>query len=181
MTEKRITYRRYEDRRVAMMLAIHEILFDEPPSPKRDTLVLNAIQHNYLVDRVAFIAIETPSSAGVVAARVGDWQVGAGNITPRGIGFERLLDLHAAVEGALTFESVRKPEIFSAAAWESLWQEGVSTPSKALLSVMVSPRTASPTLLWLQQAQSSREWNSRDRELAEEIAALLTKAREKGR
>lgn len=177
--EKRTTYRRYEDRRVAMMLAIHEILFSESPSRKRDALILNNIVDNYRVDRAAILEVTPPEKHAVILVRVGDWQTEQPSLTVQGPGFEALLHLHEHCEGALTFESVRKPDMFDATLWEDLWENGVAAPSRALLSVTIAPRSQPTRILWLQQSQSSREWSSRDRNLAEEIAYLLIRAMEK--
>ncbi len=179
MTENRTTYRRYEDRRVAMMLTLHEILFNEPPSAKRDALMLEAIVRNYHVDRAALLDVNVTERRASIVVRVGDWQSQAPTLMVSGGGFDQLLRLHDSVDGALTFESVRKPEVFGATVWDDLWKNGVVAPTRALLSVAVKS-SKGEKLLWLQQAQSSREWGSRDRDLAEEIAYLLTKALAKG-
>lgn len=178
--EKRTTYRRYEDRRVAMMLAIHEILFAEPPSQRRDELILNEILNNYRVDRAAILEVNPLEKHAVIAVRVGDWQTEQASPSVQGPGFEELLNLHERCEGALTFESVRKPDMFNATLWDDLWKNGLAAPAKALLSVTLSPSSQPTRMLWLQQFQSSREWSSRDRDLLEEIAYLLTRALEKG-
>jgi hypothetical protein len=48
----------------------------------------------------------------------------------------------------------------------------------ALLSIEILPHKAPQEVLWLLQTNYSREWSSRDRELAEEIAVLIAKARD---
>jgi hypothetical protein len=48
-----------------------------------------------------------------------------------------------------------------------------------LLSVEIKPARAERQFLWLQTTGSSREWSANDRLLAEEIAALLARARDK--
>ena len=180
MTDKRISYRRYEDRRVAMMLALHEILFDESPSKQRDALMLEAIVSNYHVDRAAVLEINRQEKSGVIAVRLGDWQTEQALLCVQGAGFEALLALHEHADGALTFESVRKPDFFDPAIWNDLWARGIAAPARALLSIAINPTSEIPRLLWLQQSQSSREWSSRDRDLAEEIADLLKRAIERG-
>ncbi len=51
--EQRINYRRYEDRRVALMLSLHEILFEDHAGFKRNRLILEAIMNNFGTDRAA--------------------------------------------------------------------------------------------------------------------------------
>ena len=181
MTDKRIHYRRYEDRRMAMMLAIHEILFEIPPGPKRDRAVLDAVVFNYRVDRAAFVDLGRYLEEGYcdLSIRVGDWPSETDSIVGRGEGFARLMALHEVVDSALTFESVRKPDAF-ALEWKSLWEEGIGAPALALLSIPLRPLKAPHRLMWLLQVSSSREWSSRDRDLAEEVVSLLARAADKG-
>lgn len=179
--EKRVVYRRYEDRRVAMMLAVHEILFEYAPGPSRDKKILAAIGENYQVDRVAVVNVSvgrTETLSGGIAASFGDWLRPDTEVGISGVGFERIVELHGTVDGALSFESVRKPEAFTDVAWRSLWEEGVGAPARALLSMTVED--AGKKLIWLQQTGSTREWSSRDRDLIEEVAALLSKAAARG-
>lgn len=174
--EKRAVYRRYEDRRVAMMLAVHEIIFDYPSGRERDTKMMAALAENYQVERVAIIDvyIGTQPITGCISAAFGDWLCPEAEVRIFGTGFERLLALHGMVDGALSFESVRKPEAFTDIAWRSLWDEGVGAPTRALLSMTIDAERRK--LIWLQQTGSTREWSSRDRDLIEEVAALLSKA-----
>ena len=179
--EQRIQYRRYEDRRVAMMLTIYELLFDLPPGKGRDKMILRAIQKNFKVDRAAFVSLNgAPGRVAELEATVGDWTTGDGApIEIRGKGLERILSLHKSVDGALSFESVRKPEMFSSEVWDSLWKEGIGSSARALLSIEIRPKNSLNRLIWLQQTASSREWSSRDRDLIEEIAALLARVSDK--
>ena len=179
--EQRIRYRRYEDRRVAMMLTIHELLFEMQPGKKRDEMILKAIRDNFKVDRAAFISMSnTLAKTAELRATVGDWTTGDGaTMQIGGRGFERLLSLHKDVDGALSFESVRKPDRFSQETWDSLWREGMGGPARALLSLEIRPKKSLKRLIWLQQTSSSREWSSRDRDLIEEIADLLARALDK--
>ena len=176
--EQRTQFRRYTDRRGALMLAVYELLFDLPRSPKRDERILEAILRNYGVDRAALVSLEdhSPGSRGVLATTVGSWD-GQRNI--QGKGFEQLLTLHREVYSALTFESVRRPTQFSTEEWDSLWTDALGGSARALLSMEIRPKTAAPKLIWLQQTISSREWSSRDRELIEEVAELLARADDK--
>jgi hypothetical protein len=181
MIDKRIQFRRYEDRRMALLLAIHEILFERDPGPDRETAILAAIVANYRVDLAAFVDLSEFEKAGRcdIVVRVGEWHSSAPVIVARGDGLTRLMALHDAVEGALTFESVRKPDAF-ASDWDSLWAEGIGVTARALLSIPLKPKKAPWRLMWLLQVQSSREWSSRDRDLAEEVTELLVRAADKG-
>lgn len=178
--EKRTTYRRYEDRRVAMMLAVHEIIFDRPPPKERDRQILAALADNYQVERAALVNLveNNGKMSGLVAASFGDWKCPDEKIKILGEGFDYLTQLHRTAEGALSFENVRKPEAFTDIAWRSLWSEGIGAPAMALLSMEVD--AGGRKLLWLQQVGSTREWSSRDRELIEEVANLLSRAAQKG-
>jgi hypothetical protein len=103
----------------------------------------------------------------------------AGALSVGGKGFEQLMALHDTVSGALSFERVRKPELFAADAWDSLWKEGLGALAHALLSIRIVPARAPLRLLWLQQLSSSREWGSRDRDLIEEVAEVLARVADK--
>ena len=176
--EKRIHYRRYEDRRVAVMLSVYEALFDHPPGAERNRRILTALAADYHVERAAILEITEGKerAAGIVSVSVGDGPAFAERI--QGEGFSRLASLHGAAVGALSFESVRKPEVFSEEAWRSLWEQCLPSSARALLSMEIGagPRT----LIWLQQIGSTREWSSRDRDLIEEVSALLARAIERG-
>jgi hypothetical protein len=182
MIEKRVHYRRYEDRRMAMMLAVYERLFEEAPGMGREQKILEAIVTNFRIDRAAFVDVRRFEKEGLcdLAVRVGHWLSDAPVISVEGKGLKRLLSLHEIVDGALSFESVRKPEAFDKGSWDSLWREGIGGSAKALLSIQMPPRAGAPRLMWLQQVRSSREWSSRDRDLAEEVVSLLTRAEDKG-
>ncbi len=163
-----------------MMLSIHEILFDMKPGNERDQCILAAISENYQVDRAAVLALEEHEGqwSGRMTASFGDWQHSGEALRFSGEGFDRIVELHEMAEGALTFESVRKPEAFTETAWRSLWAEGVGSPTRALLSMTLGEDKQK--LIWLQQTGSTREWSSRDRDLIEEIAVLLAKAARRG-
>ena len=178
--EKRVHYRRYEDRRVAMMLSVYEILFDHPPGPERNRRILSALAVNYHVERAAMLEVTEAEGrlTGTVSVAVGDDDGPELPERIEGEGFSRLAALHDEAEGALSFESVRKPEAFSETAWRSLWEQCLPSPARALLSMEIGagPRT----LIWLQQIGSTTEWSSRDRDLIEEVSALLARAIERG-
>ncbi len=177
--ESRVGYRRYSDRRNALLLNIYEILFNNPDSPERDTLLLDAIQENFQTDQSAFVArphLDTGECQ--ITATAGNWPDDADKKLPGGIGLSKLWDIQETAPGALTFTLVKRPSVFLSDVWDNLWSDALPT-SKALLSVQISPKNASPLALWLLQSTYSREWSSRDRDLSEEVAALLARARDK--
>ncbi len=173
-SENRVNYRRYEDRRVALLLNVHEIIFYEQDILRREEGILAAIAENYQVERVAMILVkeDNHNRIGIPTSLFGKWAMCAGNILMMGRGFERLLDLHSQVEGALTFEAVRKPEIFDENEWVSLWRDETTLKAKSLLSVEIVKPVKK--ILLMQQVNSSREWSSRDRNLIEEVAQLIS-------
>jgi hypothetical protein len=180
--DQRTRFRRYEDRRVAMMLAIYKTLFEEAPGVVREKKILAAIRDNFRVDRVMAMDLANPRSAEVpVRLIVGDRERDGGGETRSvgGKGFLQLMTLHDSVSGALSFERVRKPELFAADAWDSLWKEGIRPSAHALLSIRIVPTRRPLQLLWLLQLSSSREWGSRDRDLIEEVAEVLAKVADK--
>jgi len=177
-TENRGRYRRYEDRRVALLLRVHEILFDHLESSERDELLLGAILDNYGADRGAFLS-PVHSDDGLLRfdALVGKWPADTLGKNVAGDGLEALLALQENAPGAVTLARVKRPESFRRDAWETLWQEDLV--AKALLSVLIASSHAPKQYLWLVQSSYSREWSSRDRELAEEVSGLLARARDK--
>ena len=70
MAEKRKNYRRFEDRRVAVMLAVHEVLFEHSPGQERDKKVLETICSDYQSDGAAIVKR--------VQSGEGDFEVSAG-------------------------------------------------------------------------------------------------------
>lgn len=178
--ENRARYRRYEDRRGALLLRIYEILFDHEESRDRDVLILRAILNNYGADRGAFLKL-IPSGEGLLEyeALAGDWPAGTGiqGKILGGEGVEALLALQKEAPGAVTLARVKRPESFRGSAWEMMWRDDLA--ASALLSVMIPSSRAPKQCLWLVQSTYSREWSSRDRELAEEVSALLARARDK--
>ena len=48
--ERREVFRRYADRRRALMLAIHEILFDQRPGESRDRDLLEEFRRDFFTD-----------------------------------------------------------------------------------------------------------------------------------
>lgn len=177
-TDKRIKFRRFSDRRTVLLLDIYETLFHHPPGPEQDNLLLQAIQQNYATDTAVFASQENPGpDTTAIHAVVGDWNVERGETLPAGNGLAKLWDLQKTAPGALTFTRVKRPPVFPQNDWDNLWNEALNM-KMALLSIQILPQTAPPEVLWLLQTSYSREWSSRDRELAEEIAVLLAKARD---
>ena len=177
--ERRGKHRRFSDRRVHLLLAIHEILFDGEDEQQRDDALVEEIRADFESDRAAIVA---PGGDGVgveLRSLAGQW-----NGVPRGSrlegpGLSDLLEVHHLASGAVTLTYTRRPSAFTTAGWERLWSGDLGAPATALLSVPIVPRRAGTGYLWLQQASYSREWSSQDRELAEEVAALLSRAADK--
>jgi GAF domain-containing protein len=176
--ERRAKHRRFSDRRVHLLLAVHEILFDREVGPERDGLLVEEIRADFESDRAAIVS--TSGGAGVrLAALAGEWDGVSPGSRLRGPGLTDLLQAHRLTGGAVTLTYTRRPSAFTTTGWEQLWSGDLGAPATALLSVPIAPQRADPGLLWLQQASYSREWGSQDRELAEEIAALLSRAADK--
>lgn len=178
--EKRVIYRRYTDRRVALMLAVHEILFDTQPGRERERLVLEAIRNNYTVDLAALVGSQHQSPQKIsITATAGDWGFDPNGKSLNGSGISMLWSLQEAAPGALTLTRVKRPSTVSFDAWENLWSEAMGIPAMSLLSVPIAPKQGPRSILWLLQVSYSREWSSRDRNLAEEVVMLLARARDK--
>lgn len=177
--ERRTIHRRFSDRRVALMLAVHEILFEEPPGERRERRLIEAIRDDYQTDRAALVARNGAGSGLEVVRASGQWDPKPEGRLLDGNGIEALLDVHQLATGAVTLTYVRRPSQFEREAWEQLWSEGLGSPTAALLSVELTPARAPGGFLWLAEATSSREWSSGDRELIEEIGALLARAADK--
>jgi hypothetical protein len=159
------------------MLSVYERLFDDPPGLARDQKILDFLIGNFEADRAALVMPRFASSGSVeVRACAGQWPVSVVGRILSGSGIKTLLELHLAAPGTLTLTKVKRPSAFTADAWESLWTADLGVSSMALLSVGIHPKKAAPQVLWLIQHGYSREWSSRDRELSEEVAAVLGKA-----
>jgi hypothetical protein len=176
--ERRTRPRRYSDRRVALLLRVHEILFDHPPGPGRDRLVLEAVRDDFETNR-ALMARQGDGPRVVVAAACGEWREDPEGRTLSGPGLAALLDNHGAATGAMTLTYVRRPSAFAPEDWEHLFRHDLGEPTAALLSVEIRPRQAPGFLLVLQDTVASREWSSHDRSMAEEVAHLLSRAVDK--
>jgi hypothetical protein len=177
-SDKRAKFRRFSDRRTVLLLEIYETLFHQPDSAERDNLLLQAIQKNYASDTAAFVSRgNSGTGATQINVSVGDWNPENGGKLPDGNGLAALWDLQKSAPGALTFTRVKRPPIFPQDAWDNLWNDTLET-RMALLSIQILPEKAPQEVLWLLQANYSREWSSRDRELAEEVASVLAKARD---
>jgi GAF domain-containing protein len=180
-SERRGKYRRFDDRRVAVLLAVHEVLFDREPGRARDEAILELIRDDFGVDRAELLRFDGAATgrppalwaaAGALGSAPGDRSLG-------GIGASILLELQRGNPGALTLTRFRRPSAFTDESWASLWDKELGEGVTALLSVELVVQRAPRTLLWLLLENASREWNSHDRELAEETARLLGRAADK--
>jgi GAF domain-containing protein len=161
-----------------LLLEIYETLFHNPDSTERNNLLLRAIQNNYATDMAAFVSHENSGTGTTqVNNAVGDWSNDNRGKLLNGNGLAVLWDLQKSAPGALTFTRVKRPPVFPKEAWNNLWNDTLEA-KMALLSIEILPRKAPREVLWLLQTNYSREWSSRDRELAEEVAALIAKARD---
>jgi hypothetical protein len=178
-SDRRSRPRRYSDRRVALLLAIHELLFEHPPGPERDRLVLDAVRDDFETGR-ALLARPGDQGFGIlVAAACGEWREDPAGRILEGPGLAALLGTHGLVPGAVTLTYVRRPSAFAPEDWERLFKADLGEPASALLSVEIRPERAPGSLLLLQDVVSSREWSSHDRSMAEEVARLLSRAADK--
>lgn len=178
--ERRAKYRRFSDRRINLLLRLHEILFDMEVGPQRDAALIDAVRDDFESDRAMLVARGKDGQHGVeVAAVVGFNDCELTGTRLDGKGLEDLLNVHRLASGAITLTYTRRPSAFSTEGWERLWTGDLGAETAALLSVPVETARADRHLLWLQQAAHSREWSSQDRELAEEIAGLLARAADK--
>jgi len=177
--ERRTIHRRFSDRRVALMLAVHEILFDDPPGERRERRLLDALMYDYQTARAAFVTREAGASELRLSRTGGEWGGDPEGRPLDGAGVAALLDVHRIATGAVTLTYVRRPSQFEREAWEELWSGGLGAPATALISVELKPERAPGGFLWLAEASSSREWSSGDRELIEEVGGLLSRAADK--
>jgi len=162
------------------MLKMYEIFFELPPGKDRNQKLITAIRDDFESNIAAFVKPAADGSASYnLMAADGGWTEIAPDSKFTGPGIESLVDTHKHAPGALTFTRVRRPAAFAANVWESLWHDALGEKSMALLSVETRTDKADRIFLWLVQTSYSREWNSQDRELAEEIAALLARAADK--
>lgn len=161
------------------LLALHEVLFDLPAGAERDRALLQAIRLDYDIELALLLA---PSGDGGASLEV-HAESGEDGDTIRGPlggnGLAALLEVHRSAPGALTLMRVRRPSAFDDGAWQSLWRDAMGERAKALLSVELRSERAPRQLLWLAQTSHSRDWDSHDRQLAEEIADLLGRAADK--
>lgn len=177
--EQRQNFRRYSDRRIALLLEIYETLFHNDPGPPRDQAILEVIRQNFEADRACLVKPGGGAKGVDVLAHAGEWISSPKGRVLTGSGLRLLLELHEATPGTLTLSRVKRPSAFSQPAWDSLWSGDLGAQAMALLSIVIRPQKSRKTILWLYQCSYSREWSSRDRQLAEEVAALLAKAADK--
>ena len=177
-TERRGRYRRFEDRRVALMLALHEVLFDQPAGPARDVSLLATLREDFSVNRAELLLFDGRGEGArpSLGAAVGDDGATAPARAVDGDGTAALLELHRQNTGALTLTKFRRPSAFSSEEWSHLWEVELGDPFTALLSVELTVSRAPRSFVWLLLENASREWGSHDRELAEEAARLLGRA-----
>ncbi len=177
--ERREVFRRYADRRRALMLAIHEILFDQRPGEARDRNILEEIRYDFCTDGAVLVRKLTeknPSDSVTLLATAGDWDRTKPGDNFEGEGIEALLSAQENAHGAVALSRFRPTSLISDNAWEHLWQTDLGKPASALLSVDLKPSQARPALIWLTLDAASREWSSHDRQLLEEAADLLSRA-----
>jgi len=178
-SDRRGQHRRYSDRRAALLLEIHEIIFEHPPGPERDRLVLEAVRRDFGACRGLLAAPGAGGSGVVVAAACGQWTEEPRGRVLDGPGLLALRETHRLVPGVVTLTYVRRPPVFPPEHWERLFKADLCEPSSAMLSVEIRPARAPASLLLLQEAVASREWSSQDRSMAEEVAHLLSRAADK--
>jgi hypothetical protein len=174
-TEKRVRFRRHSDRRVALMLALHEILFDDSPGPARDVRLLEAIVRDFETDRALLLGPLAPGGDGLALEAKAGVPEGEDPL-PDGAGLRLLANLHVGAPGAVTLNRGKRPALFSPEAWDALWSRELGRESQALMSVAVRGERAPAALLVVLQVSWSREWNIRDRDLVEEVGVLLGRA-----
>jgi len=166
---------------MALLLALHEVLFEEPPGRARDESLLETLREDFCVNRAALLSFEgaTAEEPPRPAAIVGDVAETPLPDAFDGSGAGALFDLHRKHSGALTLTKFRRPSAFSDEEWTHLWEAELGASFTALLSVEIVTRSAPRAIIWLLLEHASREWNSHDRELAEEAARLLGRAADK--
>jgi GAF domain-containing protein len=180
--ERRTKHRRFSDRRVHLLLALHEIIFDSEEGVERDTALLEELRLDFESDRAALVEVGADHESEVVlSALCGSWNSAQRGAVLAGKGLADLLQAHRLTTGAVTLTYTRRPSVFSIEGWDRLWAGDLGAESTALLSVAIEPERTGRRLLWLQEATNSREWSSQDRELAEEVASLLSRAADKAR
>jgi len=180
-SDRRGKYRRFDDRRVAVLLALHEVLFDLPPGREREELLLEKIRDDFAVGRAEMLRFDNPEPGRPprLCAAAGTLDSAAAVREFDGPGAASLFELQRANVGALTLTRFRRPSAFTDEAWASLWDHELGLAVTALLSVELAVQRAPKALIWLLLENTSREWNSHDRQLAEEVARLLGRAADK--
>ncbi len=180
--ERREVFRRYADRRRALMLAIHEILFDQRPGEARDRNLLEEVCHDFYTDGAVLVRKLTEkdtSDSVVLLVAAGNWDLAQPGDIFEGEGIEALLRAQENAHGAVALSRFRRTSLINDNAWEDLWENDPGKPATALLSVDLKPSDARPAMIWLLLNGASREWSSHDRQLLEEVADLLSRAADK--
>ena len=180
-SDRRGKYRRFDDRRVAVLLALHEVLFDQPPGRARDEALLEKIRDDFGVNRAEILRFDDKETgrAPSVWAAAGTLANDRHDRPLDGAGASILLELQRGNAGALTLTRFRRPSAFTIETWADLWDRELGESVTALLSVELVVARAPRALLWLLLENTSREWNSHDRQLAEEAARLFGRAADK--
>ena len=181
VSDRRGKYRRFDDRRVAVLLALHEVLFEKEPGRARDEAILELIRDDFGVNRAEILRFDGTEARRIPSlwAAAGALDSAPGARSLDGAGASILLELQLGNPGALTLTRFRRPSAFTIETWASLWDQELGESVTALLSVEIVVQRAPRSLLWLLLENTSREWNSHDRELAEEAARLLGRAADK--
>jgi len=163
------------------MLALHELLFDRPPGRERDELLLETIRDDFGVNRAEMLRFDLPEAGHPARlwAAAGALDSAPGERALDGPGAAILFDLQRGNAGALTLTRFRRPSAFDADTWTRFWDVELGVAVTALLSVELVVQRAPRSMIWLLLENTSREWNSHDRELAEEAARLLGRAADK--
>lgn len=178
--ERRGKYRRFSDRRIAVMLEIHERLFDLEPGRERDEALLDVLRDDFDTDLAAFLRRRGAGNESELVLFASSSTEPPTIEVFSGAGLRELLDVQQETTGAITLTRFRRPSVIEEKIWESLWAEDLGAiEATGLLTVSVVPERAEPFFIWLVLSGSSREWTSHDRDLAEEAANLIARASDK--
>jgi hypothetical protein len=132
--EKRTGFRRFEDRRTSLMLAVHEILFDDIEAKERDTRIIEAVKNDFQADRTALLAPVAENDGRVrINAQVGDRLHEKDDEILEGRGMEVFLNLQRGAPGAISLVRFKRPSVFESEAWDNLWDKALKGSITALL------------------------------------------------
>jgi GAF domain-containing protein len=180
-SDRRGKFRRFDDRRIAVLLSLHEVLFDRQPGREREEILLEKIRDDFGVNRAEMLRFDNPEAGRPprLCAAAGALESAASERAFDGPGAAIVFELQRENAGALTLTRFRRPSPFTDEAWTSLWDLELGPAVTALLSVELVVQRAPKSLIWLLLENTSREWGSHDRQLAEETARLLGRAADK--